>query len=518
MSYLIGFDVTGTAELDTAAGSMESLAAATQQVDDAPDTLPLEVPDDLAGNIDDVNASLDTTQTSAEDANTKTGFLESTFGRVTAAAVFVGEAIDIVNQFVDIGTQLWDQYNAKQALTEQVTGAVSDALLEQSGALDIINNELQTLIENAATPSAVLNASVWQGIEAEQGAEEVEKLRTAMLDLGLGFDDLGSTIIAFEDQGAGAATALAQSTISADEFAAALDRVNAERPPIVPDLTVDVGEFTTLLGQAIETGDGFSEVIGALPEDLRPLALAFEDQITAIEQVNDAQENVDYATLIGQQLAAAESSEELRGILDQVRSELGPDASEFAVWQEYTSRLLEARDAATETEDAVTGATDAASEPIALDVETEAARTHLEEFKADLDAFDSTKALGATLTKISFDADTSPAETTVEDFTETERTADVNLEAHTEDADTAIEASTEARTLDVTLGLVNGAPFDEVIDNHTADRTIDVDLETRTVSLPSASQLVSQVTGGTGRIIVPLVGRWSTRIEGSRPS
>lgn len=522
LSYLIGFDVTGTAELQTATTSMEGLAAATQQVDEAPDTLPLEVPENLSGDLDAVGESMGALPEKADNANTSAGFLESTFGKVTAGAVFVGEAIDIVNQFVDIGTRLWDAYNAKQQLTDDVTRAVSDALLEQSGAMEIINRELTDLVDNASDPSQVLNASIWEGIEAEQGAEEVQKIRTALLDVGLTFDDLGATIIAFENDETRMATSLLESVASIDTFNAGM--ADAERQAGLTHeqyqnlANTDFPAFVDQLGAAIAQGDSFGEILDQLPPELRPVAEAFRDQIEAIEQLNDAQENVDYGDLISQQLEAAESSEELRAVLEDVRGDLGPDASDLDVWTEYVSRLQEAQGAADETAGAIEGATDAAGTPIDIQVDTEQAHQDLNDLKDDIASFDSTKQLGAPNIKIPFGADTTQAEEDIAEVTEADHETTVEVDADTAQAVEDIDTATEARTLDVTLGLVNGAPFDQVIDNHTADRTIDVDLATRTVSLPSASQLVAQVTGGAGRIIVPLVGRWSTRIEGSRPT
>lgn len=522
LSYLIGFDVTGTTELDNAATSMETLASATQAVDEAPDTLPLEVPEGLTGDLDAAGQSLDALPEKADAANTSAGFLETTFGKVTAGAVFVGEAMDVVNQFVDIGTRLWDAYNAKQQLTDDVTRAVSDALLEQSGAMQIINAELTDLIANAGDPSQVLNASIWQGIEAEQGAEEVQKIRSALLDVGLTFDDLGATIIAFEDDESGMATTLLESVASIDTFNEGM--ADAERQAGLTHeqyqnlANTDFPAFIQQLGDAIGQGDSFGEILDQLPTELRPVAEAFRDQIEAIEQLNDAQENVDYGDLISQQLDAAESSEELRGVLEDVRGDLGPDASDLEVWTEYTQRLLDAANQADDTAGAVGDAADAANTPIDIQVDTEQAQQDLNDLKDDIASFDSTKQLGAPTVKIPFGADTTQVDEDIAAVTEAEHPTTVQVDADTAQAIEDIDTATEARTLDVTLGLVNGAPFDEVIDNHTADRTIDVDLETRTISLPSASQLVSQITGGTGRIIVPLVGRWSTRIEGSRPT
>lgn len=512
LTYLIDFDVQGAEELTTATTNMEGLAAATNDIDEGTHTVDIEVPETLSTDIGDVETSLGDAGTEADNLTEKGGFLEGSMAKVAAGALIVGEAIDIAGQFIEVGTQLWEAYRAKQELTEQITRGVTEAILAQSGALDIAAGELEDVIANAETADQILSASIWEGIEATQGAEEIAKLRTALLDVGLSFEDIGPTIVAFED-GAGTAIAnvFAGNVDNIDLFNQALadaPRVMGQLAPALQDLSFD--DFSVAVGDAVQSADSLEGAMLALTNaGFGDLALAFEDQIGALEQLDDAQENVDYGTLIEQTLAAAESSATLRGTLDAVRTDLGPDASEFEVWQEYITRLQEVQTAAEGTDTAIDDA--AAPRTGEFDVDLEQARADAEELRGELDGVAEPRTA-----PITAEAETDDAEDDLDSLPASERVAIIDAQADviTANAD-LLDAADEPRSaLIVAHARTAGAEIDlqAVAD---AERNAAIDAFLR--AYPSSSQILSAVTGGAGRINVPIVGVWSTRTEGNRP-
>lgn len=99
------------------------------------------------------------------------------------------------------------------------------------------------------------------------------------------------------------------------------------------------------------------------------------------------------------------------------------------------------------------------------------------------------------------------------------RTTEIEATADTAQAESDISAFEDTtRTISTYLSLVNGFEFDTVIDNHTDDRTITVNLATGSINLPSASEIVSLITGGAGVIRIPIdtYVRNTVRLNGTR--
>lgn len=510
LRYDITANVTGAEDVESLKDDLDEIGGQVDELD-GPTPIGVTVPEGLSSDIDDVGTSLDDMGSKSDDANTKGSVLESTMGKVAAGALIVGEAIDIAGQFVEAGTRLWEAYRAKQELTEEVTRGVTEAILDQSGALAIVAGELEDVIANAENADEILNASIWEGIEATQGAEEIGKLRTALLDVGLTFEDLGATIVAFEDGGGAAiGDVFAGNTANLEAFNEAMANLPPrllQINPALADLTFE--DFATTVGTAVQSADDLGGAMLFLEQaGLGDIAAQFQDQVAALEALDDAQENVDYGTLIDQTFEAAQASEELRGVLDSVRTDLGPDASEFEVWLEYTNRLQEVQTAAQETDAALDDAT-APREAGEVTVDLEAARTAAAELQVELDT-----ATAARTAPITAEADTVDAEDELDALPLSERIAEIEAEADTiQAASDLLDTADEPRSaLIVAHARTAGAEIDlaAVADK---DRTAYIDVATGSVSLPSAAQLAGRI----GTIYVPIVGVYQNRTEGSRP-
>ena len=118
--------------------------------------------------------------------------------------------------------------------------------------------------------------------------------------------------------------------------------------------------------------------------------------------------------------------------------------------------------------------------------------------------------------KVEFSTEAPNAEDTADELDDVaeDRETTVTAEASTSKANEVISAFEALdRTVSTYLSLVNGSAFDTVIDNHTDDRKIKVNLDVGTIDLPSASELAGRI--GTVRVpVVPYMS--SKRVNGAR--
>lgn len=233
---------------------------------------------------------------------------------------------------VEIGTRAWKAYTDKANKTKQVTAEVSAALVDQSGALNSVVDELDDLID-ADTASAFdrLNAALAEGLDEE----EVTKITGALGDLGLTFADLSPTLVAIEGD--------------TDDVRTAMEGL-AEQAGIPP-------EFVDNIAAAVHAGEDMGEITDALRDSLMAEGLSFEDaankaeelvgsyetQIRAMEQLNDAQQNSDVEKIAEEQLKLARGADTASAaLLAQAELELGPDATAMATWTRYIELQNEA--------------------------------------------------------------------------------------------------------------------------------------------------------------------------------
>lgn len=494
LSYLVDFSVTGSSELSDAATDMDTLSTKADDLGDTPVDFDFNVGDGLstaAGDIDDVGESIVGLGDTAETEAGRTSGLRGALGDLGLTSLGLGTAFDLVSTAVGTLSGWFDALGVKADITAAGSEAAADSVFGLFEAL----TTLQSVSFDTDTGLGALNEAFRTGIEAAAEGD-VQKVSDAMVLLGINFDNLSQTMLDFQ---ANEAETFAQ--IAADagiplELANALgeaathgDSVNDSLRNLGDDGVRAFGEAVGLTGgqlndfvAAINELDasnklGEDSFLNALPGDAREAGEAILEQVGAIEQLDDAAENT--SETLGHLIDTLAQSPEGAAALAEVREAM-PDASDTEVLQALVDRLAE-----------IDGAAEGAAEGLdEVGVDREATITATEEGSEEVRA-------------------------ELEDAANADYDATITAEADTAAADSDITAFENIdRTVGTYLSLVNGPEFDQVIDNHTDERTISVDIATGTITLPTASDLAARI----GTVRVPIDGyiRYVPRIDGTR--
>lgn len=492
LTYLINFDVTGSSEVTDAATDMDTLATKADDLDQAPLDFDFDFGDDLGTAADDIGDTATAVGDlgSAADTNTgKMGGLRGAFGDLGLTTLGLGSAFDIVSGAIETLSGWFDGLGVKAAITEAGSSAAADSLF---GLFDAITS-LEGVTFDTDSGLGALNEAFSAGIEAANEGD-LEKVSEALVTLGVDFDDLSQTMLDFQANEAAAFAQVAQDAGIPLELAAALGEAATQGDSVNEMLNALSSEGIRALGEAVGlsgvqldafvgsmllgevTADSF---LATLPDDARAAGEAFLEQVGAIEQLNDAAENT--SDTLGFLIDKLKESPEGAAAFERISAAM-PDASDaeiLAALADELANIDENAPGAAEGLDAVAEPRQAFIEATTDGTEEEV-RSVLEDAATDRD------------TTITAEADTSDAERDISAFEDT------------------------TRNVSTYLGLVNGTEFDTVLDGHTEDRTITVDIVLGDV--PTASQIISRITGGTGRVVVPVdvVQRNVPRLAGTR--
>jgi hypothetical protein len=207
----------------------------------------------------------------------------------------------------------------KSKESEKQTAATSKAVLAQSGAMEILQAAINGIEFGDGT------SAMEQFTQALfDNDEEALKAAKAMGALGQDGKDLGKVLLSIERDSEGTFKALFKTAGASDDLAAKF-------------------------AKAVDKGEDFGQIKQLLIQMGVPPSVvdSWKDQILAMEQLNDAQQNNDADTVAKEQLQLAASLGEVnRKLIEQARIELGPDAPEFEVWSRYVELLEEVDPAA----------------------------------------------------------------------------------------------------------------------------------------------------------------------------
>lgn len=465
LTYLIDFNVEGADDLSTASEKMDDLAEATNGLDEGTHTVDIEVPEDLSTNIDGVGDSLGDLQEPLDTTDTKVGGLRSVLADFGLTSIGVGEAVDLARGALELGKGAWDAIHDASKAAEQATRDFNAATLEVSGAIDTF----QQRVEATTDPMDVLAQALTAGFDDEQ----IASTSAALGDMGLQVEDLGNVVLTFAETG---------------------------------DLTATFYDMATAAGVSTEGLTAFqlgsTNVIGTIG-DLTDGQQEFVDGFNTIAL---SLNGVDFATVAERQLDVVEGFDAI-GVA-AARAQLGPDASDLEVWLAYTQNLIDAEAAAEGAADAVE---DVAATPVTVD--TAEAQENVEDLKSTLE-----EAATPRTAEVTAEAETEDATDELDALPQSERVALIQADADTAAAAEALLNETDRpRTAYIIADALVGLAEGELDDLVNAERTAIVDVATGSVDLPSYSAILSKITGGAGRITVPIVGVWASRIEGSRP-
>lgn len=306
MTYLISFDVGDTTALGNAATDMDTLASAASDLDEAP-ALDLEVGnlEDLPTDIDEVGTSLE--ELPIEDTGTRWGGLSDVLGRFGLASIGVGEAIQIATGAFEAGRQAWDFFTADAREAERRTTEFGEALLRTSGLIDGIE---ATFAESTAPADAFTQAFL--------DLEDVDLATTiaALGDVGLQADDLGDTLIALG--------------------------TTDDPLQLLRDMADAAGIASDNIGIASLSGNDFATALGDVTDEQQTFLDGFNRLVSDLDGLN-------FDDIAEQQLEVAEGFDAMA--VAQARANLGEDATDIEVWNEYQRIITEAT-AATEAETA----------------------------------------------------------------------------------------------------------------------------------------------------------------------
>lgn len=466
LTYLIDFNVQGAEDLTTAASNMEELADATNGIDDGTTrTLDIEVPETLATDIDEVGGAVDDLGPKMDTAGEKAGGLKGVLADFGLTSIGVGEAIDLASGALELGGQAWDAITDAANAAEAATKAFNEATSEVSGAIDTFRER----VEETQDPLDVLAQAFIAGFDDEQ----IASTSAALGDMGLQVEDLGGAILGFAQSG---------------------------------DLTQTFLDMADAAGVSTEGLNAFQLGSSNVIDTMGETTAAQQEFIDGFNQIALGLNGVDFETVAARQLDVAEGFDAI-GVA-AARAEVGPDATDLAAWLTYTQNMIDAEAA---TEGAAAAAEDLSNTEVGLDVEP--ANAEVEELRENLEA-----AAAPRTAEVTAEADVDNAEDELDALPQSERIAVIDAQADVIAANAdLLDAADEPRSaLIVAHARTAGAEID-LAALADAQRTAEIDVVTGSINMPSPSQLVSLATGGQGRIVVPIVGRWSTRIEGSRP-
>lgn len=505
---------------------------------------------DVAGILDKANVSLATfarlIEESADAGRTYDQQLQS-------EATFVGElqaALDAglitqteFNAAYELFGQLHDQTaDAQREATRQAQlfaagyGEITDALNETTASQRDVdlwwNNLLVDMADGVIQTDLAVNA--WNnlrdalGLTDEQMADLAQqKLEEKIADQAAAADEAQQAFTDLYNALALFSAGFDDAAVRGDAFAAALERINAQGDELQESQeTVTFADRLRDLGDAIDeikdsdlegldlVPDTWEEVLN-MPEELRPVLDAlsqFRDSVTTEmteafasggdEGVREWAQNTRTAIVDQLKAAGIESQEQI----NQILSALGllPPQVETTI---KISKEEEAR--------SIIGNLSSVISQLPTDVQVQVA------VLAETDPLAAIRLIIDELQKqgievpIQLIALLDQAESDVQGFASTPRTTTITGEADTKTADDDIKAFVGPdRTVSTVLSLTNGLAFDELINIHTADETIRVDLATGFINLPSASELAARI--GTVRVPIDLYVRNVPRIDGVR--
>lgn len=633
LTYLIDFNVEGAAELQTAAGNMETLAEATNGVSETA-TLDLDLPE--PSEIEDVGTAIGDLGADGgpvDSASEKAGGLAGAFGTMVnaiglvqigaAGADFVmgkiGERLDYIAE-----TNAWEagrvsayadailEVGEGVAAVEEVIRALADEPIQQTSGLFGLGGGSE--IGNLTATLGFFGVNVQEVIDVIQGGgPELEAFNQRLNDVGA-TGDLNNQIMAaltleqasYADGAAEAGYQAAFFSESQESANQALQELLTQRDPMsqftsewdllkesMSDGSIDTeaaADALNTLSQGLSlTTDEVLQLAQADLDEAAAGALAFADALNSIDFQNADIEGATsaFSAYTDQLFSAANEAERRESAFDALAASAEEQALTFnlaseagraqsdaleAVARVIDEDLAQAYDNANGSQaEFVAAATQIGDETLArlqtelglsaaqvdtlrnvlgltegdyearfalagaeeariqlgllsgaiegLDAETEiivtqqilagdfvAARNTVANYYADnpvtLETQADTTGAGDDLQGV---ADDAPTATIVADADTFQAAADL-LDAADEPRSALIVA--HARTAGAEIDLAALAD---------AERIAEIDVVTGSINMPSASQLVSLATGGQGRIVVPIVGRWSTRIEGSRP-
>lgn len=512
-----------------------------------------------AFDAEQVEAFADAIRQAGDDVANLVDSLDST-QRITGISQLSGEVIDITNDLADAGVSADSYFQVLRGGGDAVNTFI-DSLEEQGVSEESVNRIRLVAIDNlrnleqgtldAAGSNAVFTesqVSANQALQAllneqdpmRQFTSEWDLLKESMSDGSIDTTAAADALNTLKDE-LGLTTEqvleLAQADLAevaegALAFADAWNSIDFQAAEL-QGATTAFAEFTTGLFAAGNEVQAEEEAFDALKASVEGVAFtmnagtaagrAQQDALEGVARVLDVDLAQAYDAANGNQDAFIESATKLgEETLARLQTDLGltdEQVTHLAEVLGLTEGDYEARFALAGAEEArlqlelLGGAIEGLPDDIEMIVTQQilagdfvAARDTVAQYYADNPV------------TLETEADTSGAEGDLSAAAESAPGATIVATADTVQAATdLLDEADEPRTATIVAHARTAGAEIDLAALADAERIAEIDVVTGSINMPSASQLVSLATGGQGRIVVPIVGRWSTRIEGSRP-
>lgn len=246
----------------------------------------------------------------------------------TMGSVFKGVASSVgpiaaIAAVTLVASKAMEAYGSKAKKTAEDTKAVAESILEQSDAVNTLNEALAGL--NQGGP---LSAQQQFLAALFDDPQEINKTAAAMDVLGISIDGLGPIFNAMEADSTAALDGLALSAVG---LRGPVDAIGLA----VAEAMSTAVEATDSASGALDNFDALARAAG-VPDDV---IQSYRSTVVALEQINDAQQNTDVNAAAQQQLVYAEAlgrvNDVAREALQLARDRAGPNASDFDVWRQY---------------------------------------------------------------------------------------------------------------------------------------------------------------------------------------
>ncbi|WP_116998440.1 hypothetical protein [Desertimonas flava] len=237
-------------------------------------------------------------------------------------------------------TQAFEAFGTRAERTAEQTAAVADAAIEAAGLLDELENRVSGL-EGAAQTSGdafeQFGASIATALAGEENYGEINKIDEALRAVGLTWEDLGETIAGLE-----------RDTESAMPTMRALTEAAGIPPEHIDAVAAMVHNI-----ESLDDAASFLINTWGMEEDAAfALVNQYREQIGALEQLNDVQQDNDWDGYAEKLLSVAAAADPATAALIAAAKAANPEATAGEIWTQITGQIDTAADAARRWADA----------------------------------------------------------------------------------------------------------------------------------------------------------------------